>query len=84
MTVKIPDVGVYVINKQPPNKQLWLSSPVSGPKRFDYVVKTDGPDEKDHYAKGEWFSMRDGVLLSVLLSGEMGTIIGGQPRSMSD
>ena len=29
--------GVYVINKQAPNRQLWLSSPISGPKRFDYV-----------------------------------------------
>ena len=29
--------GTYVINKQPPNKQIWLSSPISGPKRFDYI-----------------------------------------------
>ena len=29
--------GTYVINKQTPNKQLWLSSPVSGPARFDLV-----------------------------------------------
>ncbi|SJX64886.1 related to YFH1-mitochondrial matrix iron chaperone [Sporisorium reilianum f. sp. reilianum] len=28
--------GTWVINKQPPNKQIWLSSPKSGPKRFDY------------------------------------------------
>lgn len=28
-----PDLGTYVINKQTPNRQLWLSSPVSGPKR---------------------------------------------------
>lgn len=29
--------GTYVINKQAPNKQIWLSSPVSGPKRYDYI-----------------------------------------------
>uniref|UniRef100_A0A183BJ70 ferroxidase n=1 Tax=Globodera pallida TaxID=36090 RepID=A0A183BJ70_GLOPA len=30
-----PSVGTYVINKQNPNKQIWLSSPISGPKRYD-------------------------------------------------
>jgi frataxin len=29
-------LGTYVINKQPPNSQIWMSSPVSGPKRFDW------------------------------------------------
>lgn len=29
--------GTYVINRQPPSKQIWLSSPLSGPKRFDFV-----------------------------------------------
>ena len=28
------DYGVYVINKQTPNKQIWLSSPISGPQRY--------------------------------------------------
>ena len=40
LNLKMPDKGTYVINKQPPNKQIWLSSPVSGPKRFDYVLPT--------------------------------------------
>jgi len=31
-----PDIGTYVINKQSPNKQIWLSSPISGPARFDH------------------------------------------------
>ncbi|CAI5441089.1 unnamed protein product [Caenorhabditis angaria] len=29
------EIGTYVINKQSPNKQIWLSSPISGPKRYD-------------------------------------------------
>ena len=38
LTVKLGGkFGTYVINKQTPNKQLWLSSPVSGPARFDLV-----------------------------------------------
>ena len=31
-----PEQGTYVINKQTPNKQIWLSSPISGPARFDF------------------------------------------------
>ena len=31
--------GTYVINKQSPNQQIWLSSPVSGPARFDFCTK---------------------------------------------
>lgn len=38
MTISHSSKGEYVINKQPPNKQIWLSSPVSGPKRYDWVV----------------------------------------------
>lgn len=33
MTIDLGDHGTYVINKQAPNKQIWLSSPVSGPIR---------------------------------------------------
>jgi len=27
LTLKLGEHGIYVINKQPPNKQIWLSSP---------------------------------------------------------
>lgn len=34
LTVKLgPQLGTYVINKQTPNRQIWMSSPVSGPVR---------------------------------------------------
>ncbi|WWC73814.1 iron donor protein CyaY [Kwoniella pini CBS 10737] len=36
MTLSLPPNGTYVINKQPPNLQIWMSSPFSGPSRFDY------------------------------------------------
>jgi len=35
LTIKLGTLGSYVINKQTPNKQIWLSSPVSGPFRYD-------------------------------------------------
>ena len=28
LTLTLGDNGTYVINKQPPNKQIWLSSPL--------------------------------------------------------
>ena len=37
LTVHLSDLGTYVINKQSPNQQIWLSSPVSGPYRFDII-----------------------------------------------
>ncbi|KAI1206206.1 mitochondrial chaperone Frataxin [Annulohypoxylon truncatum] len=72
MTVKIPGSGVYIINKQPPNKQIWLSSPVSGPKRFDYVIVSEGQDQKQDTGKGEWIYIRTGEKLSDLLLQETG------------
>jgi len=27
----------WVINKQTPNRQLWWSSPISGPRRYEYT-----------------------------------------------
>lgn len=65
LTLYFPPHGTYVLNKQPPNKQIWLSSPVSGPKRYDYV-KIKGSRE------GDWVYGRDGSRLSELLERELG------------
>ena len=35
-----PPHGTYVINKQTPNRQLWWSSPISGPRRYEYNPET--------------------------------------------
>ncbi|EGS23058.1 mitochondrial frataxin-like protein [Thermochaetoides thermophila DSM 1495] len=67
-----PEVGTYVINKQPPNKQIWLSSPKSGPKRYDYVITGEGQNEKQDTAVGEWVYLRDGSTLNQLLLEEIG------------
>lgn len=34
-------IGTWVINKQTPNRQLWWSSPISGPKRYEYDQRID-------------------------------------------
>ncbi|KAK4325018.1 hypothetical protein Pmani_004375 [Petrolisthes manimaculis] len=40
LTLQLGASGTYVINKQVPNKQIWFSSPHSGPKRFDFQDQT--------------------------------------------
>ena len=62
LTLKIAGAGTWVINKQVPNRQLWLSSPVSGPCRYEYV-------------DGTWTHTRDGSSLSELLERELGLIM---------
>ncbi|XP_075955195.1 frataxin, mitochondrial isoform X4 [Anarhichas minor] len=62
LTVKVGrDHGTYVINKQTPNRQIWLSSPTSGPKRYDWTG-------------GRWVYAHDGVSLHQLLSKEFSVI----------
>ena len=39
LTIYLPPHGTYVINKQTPNQQIWWSSPMSGPRRYEYDEK---------------------------------------------
>ncbi|XP_067131897.1 frataxin, mitochondrial [Centruroides vittatus] len=55
--------GTYVINRQTPNRQIWLSSPVSGPKRYDWTGE-------------KWIYKRDGISLHRLLEKEMSELLG--------
>lgn len=41
LTMYLPPHGSWVINKQTPNEQLWWSSPISGPKRYEYDDKRE-------------------------------------------
>lgn len=62
----------YVLNKQPPNKQIWLSSPISGPKRFDWVVLQEGQNFKEGSGSGDWIYLRDGTSLTDIIRKELG------------
>ncbi|KAJ8414956.1 hypothetical protein AAFF_G00024790 [Aldrovandia affinis] len=53
--------GTYVINKQTPNRQIWLSSPTSGPKRYSWTGK-------------RWVYAHDGICLHELLTKEFSAI----------
>jgi frataxin len=76
LEVSLPQKGTYVLNKQPPNKQIWLSSPISGPKRFDWVVSGEGMHQKEGGGVGDWIYLRDGTSLTELLKDELGVKLG--------
>uniref|UniRef100_A0A8D9BSM3 ferroxidase n=1 Tax=Cacopsylla melanoneura TaxID=428564 RepID=A0A8D9BSM3_9HEMI len=68
LTVNFGDpYGTYVINRQSPNKQIWLSSPTSGPKRYDYDVGNNA-----------WVYKYDTKSLHDLLQEEISAIIGSK------
>ncbi|KAJ2904948.1 uncharacterized protein MKZ38_006813 [Zalerion maritima] len=70
LELKMP-FGTFVVNKQPPNKQIWLSSPKSGPKRYDWVV-VEGQDAKEGTGHGDWIYGRDGSTINELFLEETG------------
>ena len=57
--------GTYVLNLQTPNRQIWMSSPVSGPWRFHYDP-----------TKREWRSTRSGQSLHEMLDRELYELVG--------
>lgn len=57
--------GTFVINKQAPLRQIWYSSPISGPHHFDYNVETK-----------RWVSDRDGHDLQDKIEREMSQVCG--------
>jgi len=67
LTVVVDRQNTYVINKQTPNRQIWLSSPLSGPKRFDYV-------------EGRWVERTTRTELNDLLSTELSEILKKQHK----
>lgn len=65
LTIELSDRRQYVLNKHTPNRELWLSSPVSGAWHFAW-------DEGL-----AWRSTRDpAVALKPLLAGELETLTG--------
>lgn len=73
LTLVLPQpYGTYVINKQSPNKQIWLSSPKSGPLRYDLQGSA-------------WIYKHSGQSLHQLLNQEIGKeILGLQDPGFED
>ncbi|KAF2865380.1 hypothetical protein BDV95DRAFT_612765 [Massariosphaeria phaeospora] len=72
LQISAGSVGEYVINKQPNNKQIWLSSPISGPFRFDWVVVGESMHQKEGAGVGDWIYLRDSTSLSDIIRKELG------------
>ncbi|GJQ09500.1 hypothetical protein GpartN1_g3711.t1 [Galdieria partita] len=65
LTFKLDENRTYVLNTQRPNRQLWLSSPFSGPWRFSW-----------NFTQREWKSTRTGIQLRTLLNEELKGLVG--------
>ena len=59
LSLVLGDGKTFVLNKQAPNKQLWLSSPFSGPQRYE------------KYSDGQWVNVRSGLTLTEVLTQEL-------------
>ena len=65
LNVIIGSHGTFVLNKQAPNMQIWLSSPVSGPPRYEFCK-----------ASVTWRNNRDGHELLTILADDFETLTG--------
>jgi len=74
LNVKVGDHGTWVINKQTPNRQVWWSSPLSGPRRYNF-----------NQATGMWVFTRDeSEDLLTDLADEMEKVTGKRPEFNKD
>ena len=65
LTIELDDGRTYVVNRQAPLRQLWLSSPHSGAHHFDF--------DQDRQA---WLSTRGGAALMDILGQELLALAG--------
>ena len=65
LTIELDTGGQYVLNKHAPNRQIWMSSPVSGASHFDYRGEGEG-----------WRDTRTGHELRALLGKELAEAVG--------
>lgn len=65
LTIALEDGRQYVINKHAPNRQIWMSSPVSGASHYEHDAAT-----------GEWRSTRGGDPLMPRLARELAELTG--------
>lgn len=93
MTFSMAAHGTYVINKQPPNKQIWLSSPFSSvlppssspPSHGSHArsPSCSGPKRYDYDASAKvWFYTRDGTRMKDLLEKELSETL-GRPHELA-
>lgn len=65
LTLELENGGQYVINSHAPNRQIWVSSPISGAAHFNQGA-----------APGQWVGTRGEGHLSDILAGELSAATG--------
>ncbi|CEG40620.1 iron donor protein [Plasmopara halstedii] len=60
LKIDLGEYGTWVINRQVPNRQIWWSSPISGPRRYEYDAE-----------RRAWVNTRDKGELKELLHTEI-------------
>jgi frataxin len=65
LTIRLGPRGTIVLNKQTPTRQVWWSSPLSGPRRFEWSEK-----------RGAWVDARSGAELVCDLTREIEELAG--------
>lgn len=65
VTIGLPSGGQYIVSKNAPVRQIWLSSPASGAWHFAW-------DE----ASSRWVSTRGSEVLTELLAAELAAVVG--------
>ena len=65
VTLSFGTNGTFVLNKQAPARQLWLSSPISGPSHYTLCKE-----------RGDWVDARNGRKLLSCLTSELQSVTG--------
>ena len=65
LTIDIESGGQYIINKHGPNRQIWLSSPLSGAFHYNFDAASE-----------TWVDSRGGEGLKPRLAGELSRLTG--------
>ena len=66
LEISVRGGGTFVLNKQTPNRQVWLSSPVTGPQRYNFCLRS-----------AMWRNARDDdVELTALLADDLEQLLG--------
>jgi frataxin len=88
LTLVLGDKGTYVINKQPPNKQIWFSSPFR-PVNLSIQANiscsrshlNSGPKRYDYSEQADnWIYSRDGKSIGSVLDEELSNALGEEVR----
>jgi frataxin-like iron-binding protein CyaY len=77
LKIVIPDIGIWILSRHSATKQLWLSSPISGPSKYNFHRSASDKGPTSSSNAGHWKNERDeSILLHNLLKKEFTTSIG--------